>query len=55
MILILICYYFAFNNKNNNNIKFSLYESIRFIYINLLMIISPIRNKIKFENKDFYN
>ena len=56
LILIIICYDFYFNkNKNNNKIKFSLYESIRLIYINLLMAISPIKNKIISENKDFYN
>ena len=56
LILIMICYDFASNDNNiNNNIKFSLYESIRLIYINLLMIISPIKNKIKYENKDYYN
>ena len=56
LILVIICYDFCFNiNKNNNNIKFSLYESLRLIYINLLMIITPIKNKIKNENKDFYN
>ena len=56
LILIIICYDFYFNkNKNNSKIKFSLYESIRLIYINLLMAISPIKNKIISENKDFYN
>ena len=55
LILIIICYDFSWNKNNNNNIKFSLYESIRLIYINLLMVISPIKNKIKSENKDFYN
>ena len=56
LILIIICYDFSFNkNKINNNIKFSLYESIRLIYINLLMVISLIKTKIKSENKDFYN
>ena len=56
LILIIICYDFYFNkNTNNSKIKFSLYESIRLIYINLLMAISPIKNKIISENKDFYN
>ena len=56
LIIIIICYDFYFNkNKNNSKIKFSLYESIRLIYINLLMAISPIKNKIISENKDFYN
>ena len=55
LILIIICYDFSWNKNNNNNIKFSLYESIRLIYINLLMVISPMKNKIKSENKDFYN
>ena len=55
LILIIICYDFSLNNKNNSNIKFSLYESVRLIYINLLMVISPIKSKIKSENKDFYN
>ena len=56
LILIIICYDFYFNNnKNNSKIKFSLYESIRLIYINLLMAISPIKNKIISDNKDFYN
>ena len=55
LILIIICYDFSLNNKNNGNIKFSLYESMRLIYINLLMVISPIKSKIKSENKDFYN
>ena len=32
LILIIICYDFSLNNKNNNNIKFSLYESMRLIY-----------------------
>ena len=55
LILIMICYDFSLNKNKTNNIKFSLYESIRLIYINLLMIISPIKNKTKTENKDFYN
>ena len=56
LILIIICYDFSLNkNNNNSNIKFSLYESMRLIYINLLMIISPLKNKIKNENKDYYN
>ena len=56
LILIIICYDFSLNeNNNNSNIKFSLYESMRLIYINLLMIISPLKNKIKNENKDCYN
>ena len=56
LILIIISYDFSLNkNNNNSNIKFSLYESMRLIYINLLMIISPLKNKIKNENKDYYN
>ena len=56
LILIIICYDFSFNlNKNNNNIYFSLFETLRLVYINLLIVISSIKNKIKLDNKDHYN
>ena len=56
LILIIIYYDFSFNSsKNSNNICFLLYESLRLIYINLLIVISSIKNKIKLDNKDHYN
>ena len=56
LILIIICYDFSFNlNKSYNNMYFSLYETLRLVYINLLIIISSIKNKIKLDNKDHYN
>ena len=56
LILIIICYDFSFNSKNNNiNINFSLFETLRLVYINLLIVISSIKNKIKVDNKDHYN
>ena len=56
LILIIISYDFSFNsNKNNHNIYFSLFEALRLVYINLLIIISSIKNKITVENKDNYN
>ena len=56
LILIIISYDFSFNsNKNNHNIYFSLFEALRLVYINLLIVISSIKNKITVENKDNYN
>ena len=56
LTLIIICYDFSFNaNKSNKNIYFSLYETLRLVYINLLIVISSIKNKIKLDNKDHYN
>jgi hypothetical protein len=56
LILIIISYDFFFNsNKNNHNIYFSLFEALRLVYINLLIVISSIKNKITVENKDNYN
>ena len=56
LILIIIYYDFSLNsNINNNNICFTLYESLRLVYINLLIVISSIKNKIKLDNKDHYN
>ena len=56
LTLIIICYDFSFNsNKSNKNISFSLYETLRLVYINLLIAISSIKNKIKLDNKDHYN
>ena len=56
LILIIISYDFSFNsNKNNHNIYFSLFEALRLVYINLLIVISSIKNKITAENKDNYN
>jgi hypothetical protein len=43
LTLIIICYDFSFNaNKSNKNIYFSLYETLRLVYINLLIVISSI-------------
>ena len=56
LILIIICYDISFNtNKSNNNIYFSLYETLRLVYINLLIVIYSIKNKIQSDNKDHYN
>ena len=56
LILIIICYDFSFNsNKRNININFSLFETLRLVYINLLIAIASIKNKIKSDNKDHYN
>ena len=56
LILIIISNDFSFNsNKNNHNIYFSLFEALRLVYINLLIVISSIKNKITVENKDNYN
>ena len=55
LILIIICYDFCFNTNKNNNIYFSLFEALRLIYINLLIIIFSIKNKIIAESKDNYN
>ena len=56
LLLIIICYDFSFNsNTKNSNINFSLFETLRLIYINLLIVISSMKNKIKSENKDVYN
>ena len=56
LTLIIICYDFSFKtNKSNKNIYFSLYETLRLVYINLLIVISSIKNKIKLDNKDHYN
>ena len=56
LILIIICYDFSFNSKNNRiNIIFPLFETLRLVYINILIIISSIKNKIKVDNKDHYN
>ena len=56
LTLIIICYDFSFNaSKSNKNIYFSLYETLRLVYINLLIVISSIKNKIKLDNKDHYN
>ena len=56
LILLIICYDFSFNSNNsNNNLYFSLYEALRLVYINLLIVIYSIKNKIQSENKDHYN
>ena len=56
LILIIICYDISFNtNKSNNNIYFSLYETLRLVYINLLIVIYSIKSKIQSDNKDHYN
>jgi len=56
LTLIIICYDFSFNaSKSNKSIYFSLYETLRLVYINLLIVISSIKNKIKLDNKDHYN
>ena len=56
LILIIICYDFSFClNKKKININFSLFETLRLVYINVLIAISSLKNKIKSDNKDHYN
>ena len=56
LILIMICYDSSFNSENkSSNINFSLFETLRLVYINLLIVLSSIKNKIKIDNRDHYN